>query len=339
MNNTNLRSLTGIRGVAALFVVIYHFTNAKPIFFWNGYLAVDLFFILSGFIMSMVYQEKVSNGITVDLYIKFLYHRFARIYPLYFVVLVFTLAFYITGNVNNLSLTVNILLLQSLFGGSLVGASWSVSVELIAYVIFPIVFYILLKNKHLSVPLLLACYFGIFSLPYINQLHSTGPLDIYNGLLPIFRGVFGFMIGCSVWVIINNIQCRLLSSSWFGDLIMLFIIFILFYKGFDLIYVALCAILIACLYKGRGITQYVLSTKPLFFIGEISFSIYLTHLVFKRMFEGELSAIALKITDGYIYSPTILMLACTIATSVVTYYLIERPCRIFLRKSERFILG
>lgn len=245
MKNTNLKALTGIRGIAAVFVVIYHFTNAKPVFFWNGYLAVDLFFILSGFIMSMVYQEKVSNGVTVDLYLKFLYHRFARIYPLYFAVLIFTLVFYISGNINNLSLTVNILLLQSLFGGSLVGASWSVSVEIIAYVLFPVVFYILLRRRYLSVPLLLACYFGIFSLPYINQIHSTGPLDIYNGILPIFRGVLGFMIGCSVWVIINSINCRFLSSSWFGDFIMLSIIFILFYKGFDLIYVALCAILIA----------------------------------------------------------------------------------------------
>lgn len=47
VSNTNLRFLTGVRGVAALFVVVYHFTNAKMIFFWNGYLAVELFLLLA----------------------------------------------------------------------------------------------------------------------------------------------------------------------------------------------------------------------------------------------------------------------------------------------------
>ena len=49
----------------------------------HGYLAVDLFFALSGFVLAMNYSGKLSREFTLQAYLSFLARRFARIYPLY----------------------------------------------------------------------------------------------------------------------------------------------------------------------------------------------------------------------------------------------------------------
>ncbi|WP_374684581.1 acyltransferase family protein [Scandinavium manionii] len=332
----NLRSLTGIRGIAALYVILYHFTNAKFYFLWNGYLAVDLFFILSGFIMTMVYKANLENSISINKYLRFLYHRFARIYPLYVSILIFMIWEYTStgSNLDNQVLTTNFILMQGLFGGGLVGASWSVSVEIIAYIFFPIILLTLLRHNYLSVPLFIISFLGIYSLPYLNTFHSTGPLDIYNGLLPIARGGLGFLLGVSAFFISENIKKTINSSVIACDIIFAGIVFVLFYKGFDMLFVLMASIYIPFLYHGRGISQYILALKPIHFLGEISFSMYLTHLIFQRHYGKEIYDLAMKLTNNTQFSDIFLMLFLTISVSTATYYLIERPARTALRKIE-----
>src|SRR5258707_7540721 len=84
-----IRSLTGMRGVAALAVVLYHLdlgqddTGLVQHIIHHGYLAVDLFFVLSGFIMALTYSHVFVERFNINKYWKFLNHRIARIYPLY----------------------------------------------------------------------------------------------------------------------------------------------------------------------------------------------------------------------------------------------------------------
>jgi peptidoglycan/LPS O-acetylase OafA/YrhL len=86
---SQLPSLTSFRGVAALWVVLYHyvvvyFSQLNPShythFVEKGYLAVDLFFMLSGFVLTHVYRRAFSEGITKH-YKRFLLSRVARLYP------------------------------------------------------------------------------------------------------------------------------------------------------------------------------------------------------------------------------------------------------------------
>lgn len=73
--------LDAIRGIAALLIVIRHTTA-----FWNGdpfqesYLAVDLFFCLSGFVLAHSYEKRISDGLSVS---RFMAIRLVRLYPLY----------------------------------------------------------------------------------------------------------------------------------------------------------------------------------------------------------------------------------------------------------------
>ena len=82
-NRPELRSLTGLRGVAALWVLWYHACDAArtPQFGFGGYLGVDIFFVLSGFVLAYNYA-----GVRLT-YAGFLWKRLARIYPVNLVTL------------------------------------------------------------------------------------------------------------------------------------------------------------------------------------------------------------------------------------------------------------
>src|SRR5258706_1708056 len=95
-----IRSHTALRGIAALLVVIFHFdASLHPaieierytLAFSSGHLWVDFFFILSGYILCHVYSEQPGTGRYQAF--KFLWARFARIFPLHLATLFFLVVF------------------------------------------------------------------------------------------------------------------------------------------------------------------------------------------------------------------------------------------------------
>ncbi len=73
-------TLDGMRGIAALLVIQRHCNAFFGLSIHESYLAVDLFFVLSGAVLANAYQQRLSSGLTVG---RFLWLRIARIYPLY----------------------------------------------------------------------------------------------------------------------------------------------------------------------------------------------------------------------------------------------------------------
>ena len=166
-SNRQLPSLTPLRGIAALWVVLYHYCGTAQFFpnlditphsylISKGYLAVDMFFMLSGFVMAHVYYRAFSESVGQH-YRGFLVARIARLYPLH----VFILSLFIataaasqfmtgiaTGSFDSMPLTgprslgaivANIFMLQGLAAGQLSWnyPAWSISVEFIAYLALP----------------------------------------------------------------------------------------------------------------------------------------------------------------------------------------------------------
>src|SRR5689334_10389454 len=70
-------ALDGLRGVAAIAVMIMHLTQAS--LFKNAYVAVDLFFMLSGFVIAHSYGTRLLRGMTAREYVK---RRVIRLYPM-----------------------------------------------------------------------------------------------------------------------------------------------------------------------------------------------------------------------------------------------------------------
>jgi peptidoglycan/LPS O-acetylase OafA/YrhL len=147
-----IRSLTGLRGIAAVYVVIFHYflgvgmSNPLKTLLAHGYLGVDLFFVLSGFVMALNYGHLFETGFSFLAYRTFLGRRIARIYPLYvagtLVGFVLTQAALIeplrSGSTSG-NLVANLLMVQSWgVGQSYDPPAWSISTEWAAYLLFPL---------------------------------------------------------------------------------------------------------------------------------------------------------------------------------------------------------
>ncbi len=95
----DIRALTGVRGVAAAVIVVYHFgdvqlaTGGTGSFFRipYGYLLVDLFFMLSGYVMALTYRDAFLH-LTGKAFAHFMLKRVARLYPAYFIIGLFYVA-------------------------------------------------------------------------------------------------------------------------------------------------------------------------------------------------------------------------------------------------------
>lgn len=73
-------TLEGLRGVAALMVMFFHAGSLAPVRMPGGYLAVDVFFVLSGFVVAMVYEKRLRDGLTLAQFTRW---RLVRVYPMY----------------------------------------------------------------------------------------------------------------------------------------------------------------------------------------------------------------------------------------------------------------
>src|SRR5258708_12531467 len=92
---SEIKALTGLRGIAAMMVAVYHVNpelsarSAPGIgtILGKGYIWVDLFFVLSGFVLALNYAHRFAEGISINGWGDFLIRSIARIYPLYVAVI------------------------------------------------------------------------------------------------------------------------------------------------------------------------------------------------------------------------------------------------------------
>ncbi len=152
------RTLTGIRAVAAWVVVVYHFREYLPLSAQNplataadhGNLAVDLFFVLSGYVMTANYERWFRSDFRLSNYTSFLQLRLSRIYPLHVMILAAFIAVRLaavlhspTGKLSDIDWSYALLslgLVQSwgvTHEAALNVPAWSVSTEWFAYLLFP----------------------------------------------------------------------------------------------------------------------------------------------------------------------------------------------------------
>lgn len=163
-----LPALTGIRGVAAVWVVLYHAQSLWDLrlpLLSDGFRAVDLFFVLSGFIMMHAHQADFVS-LNAHRTFRFFGLRALRVYPLNVVILLLILPFIVAfpafviwtrnidpslGNAYSFAgfwqtlFLANRWLMRDL--GVWNGTTWSLSVELLAYLSFPIIAFLLNKEE------------------------------------------------------------------------------------------------------------------------------------------------------------------------------------------------
>jgi len=294
-----IRAHTGLRGIAALLVVAYH-QEFGPFYklpielstnvFRHSYLMVDLFFVLSGFIISYVYKADRKLPFSKNETIAFLFTRFARIYPLHALTMFYMLFFAIastttlallghaTSSITAKSFSdwgLQLALVQSWIPGYEAWniPSWSISAEMFAYLLFPlIVFFCVLAPRLAKIMLLLS------SLAFYIYVGATGgSLDIISGLAPL-RCLAGFMLGMTIYY--GRLFVAAVSEtihSIIQVVAILWISVVLAMKGGDPFIIPAFALIVAFTWQDRGLVARALSRIQLQWLGEISYSVYLLH--------------------------------------------------------------
>lgn len=210
---TRFAVLDGMRGVAAVFIILDHLTDVmKPPVFPGRYLAVDLFFLLSGFVIAHSYGDRLRTDMSVR---DFMLQRLVRLYPLYVLGLVLGVIAILPSILRYESNTLIILLVDAaaavLFvptpsGFSIAeghvsrlnAASWSLFYELIANFLFALVV------PHLSTRRLGAIITGGALVMAVTVIHANtlalGWLFTESHVLSgLGRSIFGFFSGVAIY--------------------------------------------------------------------------------------------------------------------------------------------
>jgi peptidoglycan/LPS O-acetylase OafA/YrhL len=338
-----LPALTGIRIFAAYYVVMYHTgagyfgRHGAPTALLHlldkGYLAVSLFFILSGFILVYTYQGKISGPENI---LRFWEARFARIYPVYLLALalMFPFARTLTGGQRLAVLS----MVQTWIPGrpDLQGAwnfpAWSLSVEAFFYLVFPL---ILLALNRMSIAglrrlvglLLAAIAIGdltrpaglwYFALTWVRYV----PLPVVR--LPEF--IVGMVLGLAF---LRAPEWRYSGQISVGALLSAIVVLCLPWAGWASAAVIPFAILIMSLAYQRGPVARMLSNRIVILLGSASYAVYLLQLptrIYTRLLFSKLPHAPHEL-DAFL-SPCFLLIL-----SVLVFLFWEEPARKFLRKS------
>jgi peptidoglycan/LPS O-acetylase OafA/YrhL len=315
--------------------------------FPGGYLSVDVFFVLSGFVLSLNYGGAISSG-AIDAR-AFIVARFARLYPLFFATtlvgcVVMTARFRSNfGHIEYIALiessAANLFLapsffepygLRSLFPFN--PASWSIFFELFASVAF-FVFLGRLRVKLLLLVIAASAItlaLTIWLVGTIDQGYSTATF------IPGFpRVLFSFSVGVAIQRCFERRPWRLSGRVLFSTLLLalLFVqarLYVSNIRLYDLVGVYLLAPLIVMV--GAGVSLEGLRRRMAAFLGDISYSVYLTHNALIIAAAG-LAQVALgaKIYDlgpgvGFAFVPFV------VGVSYASYSRLERPARMYIRR-------
>ena len=345
INQKVLPSLNGLRGISIILVVLSHLPiNYSSLEFkiFNGHLGVNIFFCLSGFLITtLCLKEKQSTG---SISLSFFYtRRILRIFPVAYLYLALL---YLLNIIYHLDIA-NFQLLAAMFYITdfsyfrshnftwFTGHYWSLSVEEQFYLIFP---YVLKKSDKVFIYLLILL---IFILPFICLIvefyPSINTLYIY-GIIHFFIKFQSISVGCLFSIIafkkgFDNKYFRCIQSfKIWGNSIALVLIFYLEYDSmyslkaiFMNLIISLLTlyIIISNIENRKDIIYKILNNKILSFVGVLSYSIY----IWQQIFTSKTSNLP-KFLVLYPYN-----LILIIIIPVISYFYFEQY---FLRLKVKF---
>lgn len=362
MPRSHIGELESIRGIAALLIVMFHapgWNTGKEYIgvIQNGYLMVDLFFVLSGFVIYKAYGAHLTTFKSVW---RFQFLRWGRLYPVH---LFFLLFFLVTLSAPWRDLKVAFV--QQLFLVQAIGPTgnaisfnypaWSISTEFYTYFLFALIVWGTSKvggHKNKKFTFVSCCAIGFLS--WISLF-----VDELYGFRDLVRCFAGFFIGCMtagyvLWVERHSFHSKGLSPHWPNwiapSCFIAICLFLEFKHSKDLsfdpaIYILTSLLIIALVFSSQGWFKRLLMIRPLLWLGEISYSLYMAHLACIFLCEGVLRGLHKRFVffvrleealgihlaypasffDGLIKYGFFFVVLLFVSSA--SYYLLERPCR------------
>jgi len=369
----SLDVLTGLRGIAAYAVLIAHAVD----FAFQGrfqlyvlglvYFGMSLFFVLSGFVICYNYIGILEDGIRTGSY-RFFVARFARLYPLYIVMLAISLHLYpheyFTGW-PAIGLTA-ITLTQSWFNvhgvsGSIFGQSWSISTEWFFYLLFLFICTSIARLRRTEVALavfLTLSFLGLLLLfNFKNEVSAIIDPVVYRGIpvnapawfwltyfgpylrsLEFVAGVIACRVyltyqgkkispnitraglfACSLWCVIAMVLTGNVQQGALMDML----------QGFAYTPAHAPALILLCL-SGSALKRLICS-RPVLFMGEISYSVYVFQFFIFVMLSKSGWTIVSKNQDINAMTFIAGSIAAITVIGCASYWLFEKPMRKIIR--------
>lgn len=368
-----LDALTSLRFFAAAMIVVghsHHLLGSLGIALtFQLSQGVSFFFVLSGFILSYNYQHLSDKKSAI----RFLIARFARIWPLHIATLLIWLAI-ITPNITHefanptdglIKLALNFTLLQSWaflapYVLSFNGVAWSISTEAFFYVIFAVI--VLSPARRLPQALVLATL-CLIAFVTAASVFNFSPDDSSPGLTmfgtvytnPLVR-VFEFLFGVVLAQVYRKHGSKTANISFMTWLLIELAAVVLIVTALHLVTATgsiktmagegfayyiykeglwlLWGFMILVFALSRGPLTRLLSIRPLVFLGEISFALYLVHVIILNLADRQAETVQAMGAIGAI----LFWLAC-LSSSAALHIAVENPFRKIIinlwdRKSE-----
>jgi Predicted acyltransferases len=338
MNKIYRTDIDGLRAIAVISVILFHLGYIA-----NGYLGVDVFFVISGYLITgLVYNEVEENSFSV---LNFYERRIRRIIPL---VLFTTLVAFLLGLVFMLPDDLENLC-QSVFASNFSANNvlmkitsadywavkndykplmhtWSLGIEEQFYLLYPVIFFFLKGDKRKFIlPVLVSLTILSLTVFFLST-------NISSKFYFLQYRFFELSIGgiCAIYFSKRNIFANSSRSHHVLILLLSALIFLLFFNsinsGNDIKILAVTIITAGILvlgglhFENNAIYRSLVSNRKLTSIGKISFSLYMWHQIvfaFSRYFLVE------TITFDY----AIALSTVVVLLSIVSYFAIEKPFR------------
>lgn len=356
----HLHALTGLRFVAALHVVLFHF--ARPLaatapwpwhgLTYSGYVGVSLFFVLSGFVLAYSYLS--PDSVEVRSKREFWIARFARVYPVYLLGLILSVPMFIQrrlplntayswaelGTLSGLTLT----LTQSWLPWTARvwnKVAWSLSVEAFFYALFPFVAVLLVRAPTRRLLLISGALWGAslllpFGYTMLNPAFNgsqgaLGHMIMFNPLMRLPEFLIGMVAGLSF---VRQRQNEVRSARW-GYVATLAVLtwvglltisdHIPFLPLHNSLLAPLFALMIYAVGSGTGWIVRCLSSPICILLGEASYALYIIHVPLAVVFGW--AGLVPETMAGLL-----LLVLLMVGVSVVVLRTVETPARLAIRR-------
>lgn len=341
-----LNSLTGLRFYTALWVFIFHLsTEYIPIFnispFNKGYLGVDVFFILSGFILTYVYYDTFfMKKIDSKVYFNFILKRFAKIYPMHLATfLIIGFAMYVGKfflnqtnlNLHEESILQNFLMVHAWSTTNELSwnfPSWSISAEWFAYLFIFVGCGVIYRfNKAIFFFLATISVIIIITI-WLSRSQFSLNNYTYNGLVRIIPE---FVAG----VLLGLIRIKKQFSYFKSTVLFVFslgLLFLLLKLNLldQLCILPFCGIIFAL--SSPSFFSRFFESKSLIYLGTISYSFYLTQFISFIIFEQIYKHLNLAFTFFDVILSFLIVFGLNLFLANLSFKFLEEPCRLLIIK-------
>ncbi len=368
-----IRQLTGVRFLAAAWVMLYHYQPALaasgllvPVlheFLRLGSVGVDLFFALSGFILTHTYLTRLGPRLTRAGSLNFWWLRLARVYPVYFLMLnVAGLAALAEGVVTGEgrrdwmtfpSYLEQVFMVQEWGPDPQRGwnfPAWSLSMEWLAYLFFPLLVLLLWRLRDRFGPWALAglAFLALTPLLYIGLTRDDDPF-LVQGWASTIRIATEFTAGSITYLAVRKWQDSPTAAkaaralAWIVPVAILVIAVVmgnidaLQWDGLPdeaprgyVVIIPLLVLWLGALALSNGRPSRFLSTHTLVLGGFISYSLYLVHIVWYGLWRAGMKAVGIESGPLYLLS-TLFLIAATVGLAYLMWHRVEEPAREWMR--------